>query len=69
MNIVGTGVLLKLCQKMKKLDAFVHVSTAYCNCNLQEVDEKIYPAPTDLEKLLKYVGNVDDDVLEAMTSV
>lgn len=68
MNIVGTGSLLKLCQKMKRLDALLHVSTAYCNCHLTEIDERIYDPPADLDNLLTYVENYTDEAVEAMTS-
>lgn len=47
--------------------AFIHISTAYANCNLKDIDEKLYQTPMEYERLQKIVENVDDDaLLEAM---
>lgn len=45
----------------------VHVSTAYCNCNLSYIEEKIYPPPKDITKTIKYMECLDDDILEELT--
>ncbi|KAL3209803.1 hypothetical protein MRX96_037615 [Rhipicephalus microplus] len=37
MNMEGTRKVLKLCHEMKKLQAVVHVSTAYCNCDCKKL--------------------------------
>ncbi|XP_075676924.1 fatty acyl-CoA reductase 1-like [Dermatophagoides pteronyssinus] len=42
-NIDGTDSLLRLCEKMNHLESIVYVSTAYGNCHLKEIEEKIYP--------------------------
>ena len=47
--------------------AFVHVSTAYCNCDRAEVSEVVYAAPTDPEKLVQCVDWMDADMAEHMT--
>ena len=46
MNVVGTGEMLALAKKMQKLEAFVHVSTAYAHCNRKRIHEKIYKDPS-----------------------
>ncbi|EEC02726.1 acyl-CoA reductase, putative [Ixodes scapularis] len=48
MNVLGTRRLLQLCQGM----AFVHVSTAYCNCDKEDVAEIIYPPPFDPQSVI-----------------
>ncbi|CAF5050101.1 unnamed protein product, partial [Rotaria socialis] len=45
MNVASVKKLLALCHKMKKLQSIVHVSTAYANCNRNDVAEMIYPPP------------------------
>ncbi|XP_034234854.1 putative fatty acyl-CoA reductase CG5065 isoform X2 [Thrips palmi] len=67
MNMLGTKRMLKLARQMKKLEAFVHVSTAYCNCDRSEVEEKVYPAPTDPEKLAQCVDWMDAEMADHMT--
>lgn len=41
MNTAGTLRVLQLCKEMKKLDAVVHLSTAFCNCDIQHMKEKV----------------------------
>lgn len=41
-NVVATKQLLELACQFKKLQCFIHVSTAYSNCQLREIDERIY---------------------------
>jgi fatty acyl-CoA reductase len=47
--------------------ALVHVSTAYCNCNRQEVRELVYPPPADPEKIMQCVEWMEDDLLATIT--
>ncbi|XP_050426431.1 putative fatty acyl-CoA reductase CG5065 [Adelges cooleyi] len=67
MNLLGTKRLVQLCFKMTKLEAFVHVSTAYCNCNRQDVEEHCYPIPADPEKIIQCVDCLDENLLESIT--
>lgn len=66
-NMLGTKRLVELCHKMMKLEALVHVSTAYCNCDREEVNEVIYPPPYDPEKIIQCTEWMDDDLIEALT--
>ncbi|GFT08942.1 putative fatty acyl-CoA reductase CG5065 [Trichonephila clavipes] len=52
LNLLGTQRILQLCQKMTKLAAFVHVSTAYSYCNRKEIDEIIYPEEIPPQKII-----------------
>jgi fatty acyl-CoA reductase len=67
MNILGTKLIVQLCHKMLKLEALVHVSTAYCNCNRQEISELVYPPPADPEKIIHCAEWLEDDLLESIT--
>ncbi|OTF69920.1 Male sterility domain-containing protein [Euroglyphus maynei] len=42
-NVLGTDHIMRLCTEMKNLKSVVYVSTAYSNCNLSMVEEKVYP--------------------------
>jgi len=68
MNLKGTMRLLELCRKMHRLDALVHVSTAYANCDKDEIGEMVYPPPTDPHKLMDCVDWMDEDLLNSITS-
>uniref|UniRef100_A0A1B6CB27 Fatty acyl-CoA reductase n=1 Tax=Clastoptera arizonana TaxID=38151 RepID=A0A1B6CB27_9HEMI len=67
MNLIGTKRLVELCGRMTKLEALVHVSTAYCNCNRQEVNEVIYPPPADPEKIIQWTEWMDDKLIDSVT--
>ncbi|KAF2367620.1 Male sterility NAD-binding [Trinorchestia longiramus] len=67
MNMLGTKRVVNLAKKMSKLEALVHVSTAYCNCHLQETYEELYPAPLDPARLIQLTEWFDDDILESIT--
>ncbi|KAF7404779.1 hypothetical protein HZH66_003685 [Vespula vulgaris] len=66
-NLLGTRRVIQLCQEIKNLKALVHVSSAYVNSVLYDVQEKIYPPPEDVNKVLKLVKELDDKALEDET--
>ncbi|MCL4123541.1 UNVERIFIED_CONTAM: hypothetical protein GTU68_018389 [Idotea baltica] len=68
LNILGTKRVVNLAKKMTKLKAFVHVSTAYGNCHLPEINEEMYPSPIDPAKLIQMTEWLDDDMLESLTA-
>jgi len=45
----------------------VHVSTAYANCEREEIEETIYPPPCDPDKLIQSMEWMDDDIVETIT--
>lgn len=67
MNLKGTMRLVELCRKMEKLEALVHVSTAYANCDREEVAETIYPPPANPHKVMDCVDWMDEELLESIT--
>ncbi|OQV24145.1 Fatty acyl-CoA reductase 1 [Hypsibius exemplaris] len=66
-NVSGTKKLLALCHEMRQLEAIVHVSTAYSNCHLKKIEEKIYPSPIQPNQLIDALQWMDEGVLKAMT--
>nr|XP_018903111.1 PREDICTED: putative fatty acyl-CoA reductase CG5065 [Bemisia tabaci] len=69
MNLQGTKQLLQLCRKMSQLEALVHVSTAYCNCDQKNVLESVYPPPADPDRIIEAVSWMDNKLLDALTPV
>lgn len=67
MNVRGTQTLLQLAKRMVKLQAFVHVSTAYCNCDRDVIEEIVYPAPLDPKKVMDTLEWMDDDLVNEIT--
>lgn len=67
MNVRGTERLLELCQRMVRLEALIHVSTAYCNCDREMVAEIVYPTPLEPNQLIQCMQWMDDDLVQQIT--
>lgn len=66
-NVHGTRDILNLCKDIENLKSVIHVSTAYSNCHLRFVEEKIYKYPIQVDDLEKLVEKVDDRTLDELT--
>ncbi|XP_055697097.1 putative fatty acyl-CoA reductase CG5065 [Phlebotomus papatasi] len=66
-NMLGTKRLVELCHRMMSLDALVHVSTAYCNCDRAEVSEVIYAPPYNPNDIISLVDWLPEDMLDDLT--
>lgn len=67
-NVRSTYEMIQLCLTLKNLDAFVHISTAFCNADFKVIEEKIYPAHGDWRTTLKLVDTMDDLTLNTLTA-
>lgn len=68
MNVQGTRRLVHLCHKMPKLEALVHVSTAYCNCDRNdEIEETVYPLPHDPQHIIGAMEWMSDAMVDDIT--
>lgn len=45
----------------------MHVSSAYVNSTLNEVEERVYPAPYDVNELVGLMGKLDLETLKTET--
>uniref|UniRef100_A0A1B0CS61 Fatty acyl-CoA reductase n=2 Tax=Lutzomyia longipalpis TaxID=7200 RepID=A0A1B0CS61_LUTLO len=66
-NMLGTKRLVELCHRMMSLDALVHVSTAYCNCDRTEVSEVIYAPPYNPNDIISLVEWLPENMLDDLT--
>jgi len=51
----------------RHFQAFVHISTAYCQCEQPVLEEVTYPSPNDPHAILQLVEWMDDDTLDTIT--
>uniref|UniRef100_A0A6G1S2U3 Fatty acyl-CoA reductase n=1 Tax=Aceria tosichella TaxID=561515 RepID=A0A6G1S2U3_9ACAR len=65
-NINGTKNMINLCRRIPQLAGLVHVSTAYANCDLETIDEHIYPVNMDPERLIEMADWLDQDTLQEL---
>lgn len=66
-NVDGTRSILTLCNNIKNLNAFVHVSTAYSNCQARDIDEKILPLHRDIDDVMTVSKILPDDACDKIT--
>ena len=65
MNVAGVGWIVALARKMNHLEAMVDVSTAYCNCNLTNIEEKIYEAPGNPRGMVELCQWMDPEIINS----
>ncbi|KAF7988464.1 hypothetical protein HCN44_001037 [Aphidius gifuensis] len=67
MNTRSTRDACILAAQMKKLEVFMHVSTAYTQADKPIVEEKHYPSEVDWKKTIKIAETVDEEILKTLT--
>lgn len=67
LNVRGVKFMMDLAKECKKLEVFIHVSTAYCHLGERVIYEKPYPPPADPYKIIQQVEWLDEGIVEAMT--
>ncbi|XP_071053292.1 fatty acyl-CoA reductase 1-like [Onthophagus taurus] len=66
-NTKSTYELFKFCMDMKNLQSVVHLSTAYCNVEIENMEEKVYPIDVDPYKIIDIVEWMDEKCLNVIT--
>lgn len=66
-NVRGTKTLLDIASEMKKLEIFLHVSTAFSHCPLLEIEEKFYEPPMSYQDTLQ-LFKIPDYELDVLTA-
>ncbi|AWP08957.1 putative fatty acyl-CoA reductase 2 [Scophthalmus maximus] len=67
LNVLATQKMLALAHTMKHLEIFLHVSTAYANCDRELIEEVVYPPPVDYRRLIDTLDWMDDDLVSTLT--
>jgi fatty acyl-CoA reductase len=67
MNVVAVRKILVLCRSFPHLQALVHVSTAYANCDRPYIEETVYAPPVDPQKIIDVLEWMDDEILDLFT--
>nr|CAD7268118.1 unnamed protein product [Timema shepardi] len=67
MNLNGTWRMLQLCKKMSRLKVLVHLSTAFCHCDYEELEEKMYPCSVNPHDVMRCCQWMDPAMLESIT--
>ncbi|CAD6208193.1 GSCOCG00010446001-RA-CDS [Cotesia congregata] len=64
MNAIGTAAVLELAKKIPKLKAFVHLSTAFCHVDQEELGECVYDSPEDPNEVMRMTQWLKPEALE-----
>lgn len=51
----------------RRFQSFVHLSTAFCHCEYETLDETVYPSPANPDDVMRAVEWMDDYTLEMIT--
>ena len=65
LNTTGTLRMLQLAEKMKNLEIFTYMSTAFCQ--KMEMEEKYYPAFANPLEVIEMTNNMTEEALEKVT--
>lgn len=65
-NLLGTQSAINLCDKIKNLAAFVHVSTAYAHSNRHEIHEQFYKMPVTGPMAMNLYDNLNENLLNTI---
>lgn len=68
-NVISVEHLIELASRLPNLEALVHVSTAYSNCDRKRVDEVFYEKPIDADKLIDMAKWMDSDTLNRISPI
>lgn len=66
-NTGGTLRVLDLAKEMTQLEAFVHLSTAFCCCDIEKMNEKVYPTTDNPRDIIQVVQWLNSEALEIAT--
>ncbi|XP_046466382.1 putative fatty acyl-CoA reductase CG5065 isoform X1 [Neodiprion pinetum] len=67
MNTVGTSRVLELCGTMKGLKCLLHLSTAFCHVDQDELGERVYEANEDPRDVMRMIQWMDEDAINLVT--
>ncbi|XP_011605197.2 fatty acyl-CoA reductase 1 isoform X2 [Takifugu rubripes] len=67
LNVLATQKMLALARRMKHLQIFIHISTAYANCDKDLIEEVVYPPPVDYGKLIDCLDWMDEELVSTLT--
>lgn len=66
-NVTGTYNLLRVAEKIKNLQVFLHISTAYCHCEEEVLEEKFYKSSENPFGIMHMCNTLSDETLAYIT--
>lgn len=66
MNLTGTKHVIDMCKEMPKLLVAIHLSTAFCNCDQEVLEEKVYDWKQEPMELIRCAEWMNEDTMVSM---
>lgn len=66
-RVLAIAISLATVNASFRSQALIHVSTAYCNCDRNDVAEEIYPVSKEPEQVIALTKWMDDKMVEELT--
>jgi alcohol-forming fatty acyl-CoA reductase len=63
MNLIGTQHVIDVCKQMPSLISFIHLSTAFCNCDQDVLKEEVYEWAQMPNDLIRCAGWMTEDAM------
>lgn len=67
LNTRGTREVFRWAKTLNNLRALVHISTTYCNPEIFDIEERIYPAKMDWQKAIEIAEQMEPEVVETLS--
>lgn len=67
LNTLGTKRVLELCEEMKNLKSFVHVSTAYSNSDKETIEETVYAPPHNPNAVISSIDILPQEGIDILS--
>jgi len=61
---ISTKRVLDLAKQMKQLECFLHLSTAFCHVEQEELSERVFNSRDDPHDVIKLVQWLDEKVID-----
>ncbi|XP_033204449.1 putative fatty acyl-CoA reductase CG5065 [Bombus vancouverensis nearcticus] len=65
-NVKGTFSIIELCNELKHVISVIHVSTAYSNANLPDIEEKVYSTSIQPSSVIEICDSLDKESIELL---
>ncbi|XP_011165424.1 fatty acyl-CoA reductase wat [Solenopsis invicta] len=67
-NINAVDTILKLAKQMPNLKSLIHVSTAYANCHIDHIEERLYSYPINHKSLIMITRDLSENMIKKKIS-
>jgi len=68
-NVIPLYEIINFAKTMTSLQSFIHLSTAYSQCNLKHIEEKFYPAVSDPLSFTQAIKTMSEEHVAKITPI